>query len=207
MYLNVKFTCGSGLSVYAWVYVFFSTYRVMNISAWRIRIKVLLLFIRPVVSASLWTHGLQHARPFCPSPSPRVCPSSCSLYWWCRPAISSSDALFSFCLQSFPASVTFPVSHLFTSDDQNTGASASASILPVNIQGLSPLRLTGLISLLSKGLSGVFSGTTDERHQFLSIVPCYCPALKTIRDHWEDHSLDYTDLCWQSNVSAFQHTV
>ena len=74
MYLNVKFTCGSGLSVYAWVYVFFSTYRVMNISAWRIRIKVLLLFIRPVVSASLWTHGLQHARPFCPSPSPRVCP-------------------------------------------------------------------------------------------------------------------------------------
>ena len=157
--------------------------------------KVLLLFIHRVMSASLWTHGLQHARPFCPSPSPRVCPSSCSLHWWCRPAISSSDALFSFCPQSFPASGTFPVSHLFTSDDQNTGASASASILPVNIQGLSPLRSTGLISLLSKGLWGVFSGTTDERYQFFTIVPCYCPALRTICDYWEDHSPDYPDLC------------
>ena len=81
MYLNVKFTCGSGLSVYAWVYVFFSTYVVVSISAWRIRIKVLLLFSRPVMSDFLWTHGLQHARPLCPSPSPGVCPSSCSLHW------------------------------------------------------------------------------------------------------------------------------
>ena len=74
---------------------------------------------------TLWPRGLQHARPPCPSPSPRVHPRSCSLHWWCRPAISSPDPLFSFCSQSFPASGTFPMSHLFTSEDQNTGASAS----------------------------------------------------------------------------------
>ena len=85
---------------------------------------------------------------------------------WCHLAISSSDALFPFCPQSFPASGTLPVSHLFASNDQNTEASALASVLPVNIQGWSPLRLTGLISLLSKGLSGVFSSTTVRRHQF-----------------------------------------
>ena len=89
------------------------------------------------------THGLQHTRPPCPSPSPGVCPSSCSLHRWRNePAISSSDALFSFCPQSSSASGTFPMSHLFTSDDQNTGASASASVLPVNIRDWSPLRLT-----------------------------------------------------------------
>ena len=105
---------------------------------------LLLLFNSPVVSNSLQPHGLQHTRPPCPSPSPGVCPSSCSLHQWCCPAISSCEALFSFCPQPFPASGTFPMSHLFTSDDQTTGASASASILPVNIQGWSPLRLTGL---------------------------------------------------------------
>ena len=94
-------------------------------------------------------HGLQHARPPCPSPSSEVCPSSCPLHQWCHPAVSSSDVLFSFDPQSFPASGTFPVSWLFTSGDQNTGASASASVLPMSIQGLFPLRLTGLISLLS----------------------------------------------------------
>ena len=83
---------------------------------------------------------------------------------------SSSDALFS-CPQSLPASETFPMSHLFTSDDQTTWVSVSASVLPVNIQGWSPLRLTGLISLLSKGLSGVIYRTTDWKHQFLGILP------------------------------------
>ena len=117
------------------------------------------------------THRLQHARPPCPSPSLGVCPSSCSLHWWCCLAISSSNALFFFCPTSFPASGTFPVSHLFGSDDQNTGTSALASVLPVNIQGWSPFRLTGLISLLSKGLSGVFSSTTVRRHQFFGILP------------------------------------
>ena len=118
---------------------------------------------------SLWPHRLQHTRLPCSSPSPGVCPSSCSLHQWCHPVISSSDALFSFCPQSFPATGTFPMSYLFTSDDQNTGA--SASVLPVNIQGWSLLRLIGLISLLSKGLSGVFSGTIVQRHQFFGILP------------------------------------
>ena len=121
--------------------------------------KLLLLFSCWVISNFLWSHGLEHARPPCPSPSPRVCPSSCSLHPWCRPAISSSEALFSFCPQSFPESGTFPMRHLFI------------SVLPVNIQSWFPLRLTGLISLLSKGLSGVFSSATVWMHQFFGILP------------------------------------
>ena len=100
-----------------------------------------LLFSHPVMSNSLQPHGLQHTRPLCPSPSPEVCPSSCPLDWCCHPAISSSDALFS-CSQSFPALGTFSMSHLFISDDQNTGD--SALVLPVNTQGWFPLRLIGL---------------------------------------------------------------
>ena len=126
----------------------------------------------PIVSDSLWTHGLQHTRPPCPSLSPRVCPSCPRLlYQWCCLAISSSHVLFFCCPQSFPASGTFPMSCLLTSDDQNTGASASASELPVSIQTWSPLILTGFISLLSKGLSGVFSSTAVWRHQFFGILP------------------------------------
>ena len=125
-------------------------------------------FSRPIVSNSLQPHSLQYARPPYPSPSPRVCPSSCPLRRWCLPAISSSDALFSICPQSFPASGTFPMSQLFTSNDQNTGVSTSASVLPLSTQGWFPLRLTSLISLLSKGLLGVFSSTTVWRHQFFS---------------------------------------
>ena len=126
-----------------------------------------LLFSCPVMSNSLQPHGLQHTRPPCPSPSPEVCLSSCPLHRWCHPALSSSDALFSFCPQSFPESGTFP---MFTSDDQNTGA--SASVLPTNIQGWFPLRLTDLISLLSRGLSGVFS-TTVWRQEFHHICWLY----------------------------------
>ena len=94
-----------------------------------------------------------------------------SLHQWCHSAISSSDTLFSFCPLSFPASGTFPINQLFTSDNQNTGASASASVLSTSIQGWFPLRLTGLISLLSRGLLGVFSSTTVWRHQFFGILP------------------------------------
>ena len=119
----------------------------------------LLLLSRPVMSNSLRLRGLQHNRPPCHSQSPKICPSSCPLHWCCHPAISSSDAPFSFYPQSFPASGTFSVSHLFTSDAQNTGASASPSVLPMSIQGGFPLRLTGLISLLFMGLWGVFSST------------------------------------------------
>ena len=164
----------------------------------------MLLFSSPVMSDSLQPHGLQHARPSSTSPSPKVCPSS--MHWWCHPAISSSDAPFSFCPQSFPASGTFPMSRLFTSDYQNTGASASASVLPTSIQDWLPLRLTGLISFLSKGLLGVFSSTTVWRHLFFAILPSWY-SFHNRTWHWEDHSLDYMDLCWQSNVSAFQHPV
>ena len=115
------------------------------------------------------THGLQHARPPCPSPSPEVCPGSCPLHQWCHPVISSSDVLFSFCLQSSPSSGTFPMSQLFHSDDQNTGA--SASFLPMAIQGWFPLTLSRLLSLLSKGLLRVFSSTTVWRHQVSSALP------------------------------------
>ena len=128
-----------------------------------------MLFSHPVMSNSLQPRGRQHSRPPCPSPFPRVCPSSPSLYWWCHPASSWSDALFSFYPQPFPASGTFPLSQLFISDDQNTGVSVSASVLPMSIQGWFPLRLTDLISLLSKGLSGVFSNTTVQRHHKLRI--------------------------------------
>ena len=106
----------------------------------------LLLFSRSVVSDSLRPHGLQHARLPCPSPSPRACSSSCPLSQWCHPTISSSVIPFS-CLQSFPASGSFPVSLLFESGGQSIGA--LASVLPRNIQGWFPLGLPGLISLLS----------------------------------------------------------
>ena len=148
------------------------------------------------MSNSLRPHGLQHARPHCPLPSPGVCPSSCPLHQWCQLAISSSDALFSFCPQSFPAPGTFPMSRLFTSDDHNTGASFSASVLPTIIQGWFPLRLTGLISLLSKGLSGVFSSTTVWRYKFFGVLHSLWSSSQNQRDHWEDHSLDYMDVCW-----------
>ena len=128
---------------------------------------MLLLFSHPVVSDSLGLHELQHARPPCPSPSPEVCPSS--LHWCCRPAVTSSDALFSFYPQSSPASGSFPMSWLFASVDPNTGA--SASVFPMSIQSWFPLRLTGSISLLSKGLSGIFSSTTVRRHQFFGVLP------------------------------------
>ena len=131
----------------------------------------MLLFSLPFVSGSLRPHGLQHARLPCPSPSPGVCPRSCPLHWWCCPGISSSDTLFPFCPWSFPAWGALPMSCLCASDDQNTGASASASVVPGNIQGWFPLRLTGLISLLSQGLSGFFSSTIVQRHQFFGILP------------------------------------
>ena len=134
---------------------------------------ILLLFSHSVVSNSLWPHGLQYTRPHgllsCPSPSPGVYSNSCPLSWWCHPTFSSSVALFSSCPQYFPASGSFPKSRLFASGDQSIGA--SASILPMNIQSWFPLGLNGLISLLSKGLSRVFSSTTVWKHWFFVTQP------------------------------------
>ena len=101
-------------------------------------------FSHSAVSNYLQPHGLQHTRPPCPSPTPRVCSNSCPLSQWCHPTIWSSVVPFSFCFQSFPASGSFPMSRLFASDGQSIGASASASALPMNIQGWFPLGLTGL---------------------------------------------------------------
>ena len=105
-----------------------------------------------------------------PPLSPRVCSNSCPLSRWCHPTISSSVTLFSSCPQSFPASGSFPMSQLFTSGGQNIGASASASVLPMNIQGWSPLGWTGWI-LLSKGFSKVFSSATFRKHRFSGAQP------------------------------------
>ena len=126
------------------------------------------LFSCSVVSDSLQPHGLQHIRPPCPSPIPRAYSNSCLLSRWYHPTISSSVSPFSSCLQSFPASGSFLVSQFCTSGCQNIGASASASVLPMNIQGWSPSEWTGWISLQSKGLSRVFSNTTVQKHQFFS---------------------------------------
>ena len=123
------------------------------------------------MSDSLLLHGLQHARLPCPVLSPGVCSDLPPSGWWCHPNISSYVVPFSSFPQSFPASESFSVSWLFTSGDQSIGASASASVLPMNIQGWFPLGLTGLISLQSKGLSKVFSSTTVEKHQFFSAQP------------------------------------
>ena len=107
------------------------------------------------MSDSLQSHGLQHGRLPCPSPTPGACSNSCPLRWWCHPTISSSVVPFS-CLRSFPASGSFPISQFFSSGDQSFGVSASASVLPVNIQDWFPLGLTGWISLQSKRLSKSF---------------------------------------------------
>ena len=122
-------------------------------------------FSPSVVSNCLWPHGLQHARPPCSSPTPRICSNSCPLSWWCHPTISSSVVPFSH-LQSFSAWGSFPVSQFFASGGPSIGVSASASGLLLNIQDWFPLRLIGWISLQSKRLSRVFSNTTVQKHQF-----------------------------------------
>ena len=125
-------------------------------------------FSRSVLSDSLPPHELQHTRPPCPSPSPRVYPNSCPWSRWCCPAISSSLIPFSSCPQSLPVKESFPTSQLFAWGGQCIGVSASASVLTKNTQDCSPLEWTGWISLQSKGLSRVFSNTTVQNHQFFS---------------------------------------
>ena len=130
--------------------------------AWRTIVQ----FSRWAISDSLRPHELQHARPPCLSPTPRVHPNSCPSSWWYHLTISSSVAPFSSCPQSFPASRSFQMSQLFASGGPRTGTSASASVFPMNTQEWSPLGWTSWISLQSKGLSRVFSNTTVQKHQF-----------------------------------------
>ena len=157
--------------------------------------RLLLSFSHQIMSNSFQLHGLQHSRLPCTSPSPRVCPSSCPLTWWCHPTISSSVTSFSSCPQSFPASGSFPKSQLFTSGSQGIGASASTSVLPMNIQGWFPLGLTDLISLLPKGLLWVFSSTTVWRHQFFDTQPFLWSNSHIHTWLLENHSFDSTELC------------
>ena len=129
---------------------------------------LLFQFSCSIVSDSLWPHGLQNSKLPCPSPTPRAGSNSCPSSRWCHPTISSSVVPFSSYLQSFPASGSFQVSQLFASGGQSIGASASASVLPMDTQDWFPLGLPGWISLQSKGLSRVFSNTTDQKHQSFS---------------------------------------
>ena len=140
----------------------FSHYHILVTYWWHATVQ----FSCSVVSDSLQLHGLQHTRFPCLSPIPGASSNSNPSSQWCHPTISSSVVPFSSCLQSFPASGSFPMSQFFTSGGQSTGFSASASVLPMNIQNGFPLGLTGLISLQSKGLSRVFSNTTVQKHQF-----------------------------------------
>ena len=152
-----------------------------------------LLFSWSVMSNSLQLHELQHARLPYPSQCPKVCSNWCPLSQGHHPTISSSVTHFPSCLQSFPASGSFPMRQLFASGGQSTGVSASASVLLMSIQGWFLLGLTGLISLLSKGLSEVFSSITVQRNQFFGTLPSlWFNSLTSAHDYWKDHSFDST---------------
>ena len=144
-----------------------------------------------VVYDSLRPHELQHARPPCPSPTPRVHPNSWPSNWWCHLAISSSVIPFSSGPQSFPASGSFPTSQS-ASCGQSIGASASALVLSMNIQDWFILGWTGLISLQSKGLSRVFPKTTVQKHQSFGTQPSLWSNCTPIHEYWKNHSSDYT---------------
>ena len=141
------------------------------------------LFSRSVMFNSSRPHGLQHARLPCPSPTPRVYSNSCPLSQWCHPTISSPVIPFSFCLQSFSASGSFPMNQFFKSGGQSIEASAS-SVLSMNIWGGFPLWLTGLTSLLSKGLSRVFSSPTIQKPNFFSTQPSLRSISHTHNIYW-----------------------
>ena len=155
------------------------------------------------MSDSLRPHGLQQARPPYPSPTPGIYSNSCPLSPWCHPTISSSVIPFSSCLQSFPASGSFPMSQFFTSGGQRIGASASASVLPMNIQDWFPLGWTGLISCSPRDSQESSPTPQFKRISSLALSFLYGPTLTSIHDYWKNHSFDSMDLCWQSNVSAF----
>ena len=147
-------------------------------------------FSYSVMSDALQPHGLQHTRLPCPSPTNWAYSNSCPSSQWCHPTISSSVIPFSSCPQSFLASGSFPMSQLFTSGSKSIGVSASASVLPMNIQDWVPLGWTGLISLPFKGLSRVFSNTTVQKHQFFPLSFLYSLTLTSIHDYWKNHSFD-----------------
>ena len=149
-----------------------------------------LKFSHSVMSDSLRPHGLQHTRAPCLSSTPGGYPNSCPLSQWCHLTISSSVIPIFTCLQSFPASGSFPMSQLFVSGGQSIGVSALTSVLPMNIQDWSPLGWTGWISLQSKGLSRVISNTTVQTINSSVLSFLYSPTLTSMHDYWKNHSLD-----------------
>ena len=161
-------------SLNQWTWVWANSRIVKDREAWCATYKcrsISVQFSRSVVSDSLRPHESQHARPPSPSPTPGVYLNSCPLYQWCHPNISSSVVLFSSCPQSSPASGSFQINQFFTSGGHRPGASASLSVPPINVQDWFSLGLTGLISLLSKKLSRIFSSTTIRKHQFFGVQP------------------------------------
>ena len=162
--------------------------------------SVVIVAVQYLSCVSLWPYWLQHTRLLCLPVSPRVCSNSCPLTQWCYIILCLPV---SFCLQSFPALGSFPMSWLFTSCYKSIAVSASASILSMNIPGWFILGLTGWISLLSKWLSRVFSSTTVQKHQFFGAQPSLWINSHLYMTTGKKHSFDYTDLCWQSDVSAF----
>ena len=151
-----------------------------------------MLFSHQIVSDSLQPHEQRHTRPPCPSLSPRVCPRSCPSNSWCHPTTSISVTPFSFCLQSFPASGSFPMTWLFVSGGQRIGVSTSASVLPMNIQDWFPLGLTGLISLQSKRLSRVFSSTTVQSISSSAFSLLYGPTVTYLHDYMKQEQQHLT---------------
>ena len=180
--------------------------RIFHSLLWSTQSKVFssVQFSHSVISYSLRPHEPQHARPPCPSLTPRVNPNPCPLSRWCHSTISSSVVPFSSCPQSFPPSASFQMRQLFTSGSQSIGISASISVLPMNTQDWSPWGWISWISLQSKGLSRVFSNTTVRKHQFFHTQPSLCFKISNpYMTNWKSRSSDYTDLCWHSDVSAF----
>ena len=153
------------------------------------------------MSDSLWPHRLPHAS-LSATLSPRVLSNTCALSPWCYLPISSSVSPFSFCLQSFQHGGLFQLSWLFPSGGQSIRASASASVLPMNIQDWFPIRLTGLI-LQSKGLSSVLPAPQFESISSLALSLFYGRTLTSVHDDWKNHSFDYMNLHWPNDVSAF----
>ena len=157
-----------------------------------------------VVSNSLWPHELQHARPPCPSPTPGVYPNSCPMSWWCHPAISSSVIPFSSWPQSLPAlpaSESFPMGQLFTWGGQSIGVSAPSKEHP----GLISFRMDWLDLL---AVQGTLKSHHSSKASILRRSAFFTVQLShPIHDHWKNHSLDWMDLCWQSNVSAFEYAI
>ena len=143
-----------------------------------------------VVSSSLWPRGLQHARPLCPSPTPRVYSDSCPLSWWCHPIISSSVVPFSSCLKSFPASGSFPMSEFFASGGQSIRISGSASVFPMNIQDWFPLGLTAGSPCSPRDSQESLPTPQFKSINSLALSFLHSPTLTSIHDHWKNHSLD-----------------